>query len=529
MKFLKILCYLCCLLPFKSFGSHGLGGEVTWTCLGNGQFKFQMKFYRDCNGITPGLSLNLTTNVPGLPSIPMSNIAINDVSHDGFIFNGTTVCPACSSGSFGNPIPGLVEEYIYESAAVTLQGTPPATGWVFSWGECCMSSLLTNLVGGGSLGFKFRAIMYPNGQNTSPCFDSSPFFIEKPALIRCTGNPEILNYFVIDSDNDSLAYELAYMIDDAGNQIPFAPGYSVNSQLPGIIQNPANVNMVLNGNTGEISYTSHTSGYFMMILKVKSYKQSILVSEITRACVLVLSNDCDPILGGGINHPPDMSAPFFDPVTGLQTAWADTVFAGDTVSFDSFITDLEFFTNGSPQIVNVTGYGSQFGAGFSDPATGCNFPPCATVTQPFPITFATASSYHFNWVTSPSHIPQGSLSATYNFLIDCHDNYCPANGFASRVISITVQDITIGSPESVTNQSISIYPNPSTDGEFFISNLPGEDYQIEITDIRGMIVYQKPINTITNSIDLTNQSCGIYFVKILSDRNPVYQKKLIRL
>jgi hypothetical protein len=392
-----------------------------------------------------------------------------------------------------------------------------------------MSALVSNITNAGSLGFSFRAIMYPNGQNTSPCFDSSPFFIEKPALIRCTGNPEILNYFAIDNDNDSLTYEMAYMIDDAGNQIPFAPGYSVNSQLPGIIHNPANVPMVLNGNTGEISYTSHTSGNFMMILKVKSYKQSVLVSEITRACVLVLTNDCDPILGGGINHPPVMSAPFFDPVTGLQTAWADTVFAGDTVSFDSFITDFEFFTNGNPQIVNVTGFGTQFGAGFSDPTAGCNILPCATVTQPFPITFATASSYHFNWVTSPSHIPPGKLSATYNFLIDCHDNYCPANGVASRVISVTVQDITIGSPESIVNQRISIYPNPSVNGEFFMRNLPDEDYQIEITDLRGDLIFQKSINSATLTIDLTKQSAGIYFVKIRSNRNPVYQKKLIRL
>jgi len=529
MKFLKILCFLCFIFPVKSFASHGLGGEVTWTCLGTGQYKFQLKFYRDCNGITPGLTLNLTTTVPGLPTIPLSNIAINDISHDGFTYNGTTVCPACSSGSFGNPIPGLVEEYIYESAAVTLQGTPPASGWVFSWGECCLSGLLTNISGAGSNGFSFRAIMYPNGQNTSPCFDSSPYFIEKPALIRCIGNPEILNYFVVDNDNDSLVYEMAPMLNDAGVPLPFAPGYSVNSQLPGIVHNPANVPMVLNGNTGEISYTSHTSGYFMLILKVKSYKQSILVSEITRACVLVLSNDCDSILGGGINTPPDMSAPFLDPVTGLQTAWADTVFAGDTVSFDSYITDFEFFTNGNSQTINVTGYGTQFGAGFSDPATGCNIPPCATVTQPFPLTFPISSSYHFNWVTSPSHIPPGKLSATYYFLIDCHDNYCPANGSASRVISITVQDITIGTNESAAIQRISIYPNPSEDGKFFISNLPVEDCKIEITDIRGELLYQKSMNSITNTIDLTSQSRGIYFVKILSDRYTVYQKKLIRL
>jgi hypothetical protein len=29
-----------------------MGGEITWDCVGGGQYVFTMKLYRDCNGIT---------------------------------------------------------------------------------------------------------------------------------------------------------------------------------------------------------------------------------------------------------------------------------------------------------------------------------------------------------------------------------------------------------------------------------------------------------------------------------------------
>src|SRR5678816_680014 len=70
--------------PAKS--DHLFGGEISWKCLpsggpGAGKFVFQMKIYRDCNGI-PGIfgTVTMNTTVPGVNSINLDFVDTNDVS-----------------------------------------------------------------------------------------------------------------------------------------------------------------------------------------------------------------------------------------------------------------------------------------------------------------------------------------------------------------------------------------------------------------------------------------------------------------
>ncbi|MBL0340502.1 MAG: hypothetical protein IPP71_06015 [Bacteroidetes bacterium] len=223
----------------------------------------------------------------------------------------------------------------------------PQLDGLFHGGECCRSSALTNIPGAGGIGFSNRAVMYPyNGVSTLPCFDNSPFFAEKPSTIICTGYPFKYNPNAVDVELDSLVYSWGQPLDDGGNVIAFAPGYNVNSQLPSATQNPANVGATINSQTGEISYTSFTGGYFVTVVKVTAYKCNVKVAEIFREINVVMNNNCPAILGGVQNLPPTVNAPFYDPVTGLQTSYLDTVYAGDTVRFVLTTQDFDFFTNG---------------------------------------------------------------------------------------------------------------------------------------------------------------------------------------
>ena len=419
-----------------------MGGEVTWTCLPSGQFRFELKFYRDCNGIPGPASVTLSTTVPGVPSIPLTLFDQNDISPDGLASNGITPCPNCSQG--GSPaISGLVEEFIYRSAPITLNGVPPAAGWVFSWGECCRSSALTNITGGGGIGFQNRAVMYPYlGTNTNPCFDSSPFFAEKPSTIICTGYPFKYNPNAVDPELDSLVYSWGQPLDDFGSVIPFAPGYNVNSQLPSIAQNPLNVAATINPRTGEISYTSFTGGYFVTVVKVTAYKCNVKVAEVFREINVVLNSSCTPVMTGQ-NLPPVVNAPFYDPITGLQTLYTDTVYAGDTVNFILNVTDFDIFQNGVGQIITIEGSGSQFGTNFTNPNAGCIIPPCATVTPGLPTSFMIGGQVTFNWRTTCDHVKGldtlcTRISNTYNFVIKASDNYCPANATNVGTFSIVI-------------------------------------------------------------------------------------------
>jgi hypothetical protein len=86
--FLFFVCSLI-LISDSSFASHGMGGEITYECQGNGMFIFRVKFYRDCNGINAPTAITIsTTHVIG--SIVANLTAQNDLSPKGFLSNGIT-------------------------------------------------------------------------------------------------------------------------------------------------------------------------------------------------------------------------------------------------------------------------------------------------------------------------------------------------------------------------------------------------------------------------------------------------------
>ncbi len=433
----------------NAVASHGTGGELTWECLGNGQYIFQLKFYRDCNGVNGPASVIINTTVPGLPSIPATIVSQTDISPTGFSANGINSCPTCAQGNSPSPIFGLVEEFIFESAPITLNGIPPAAGWTFSWGTCCRSADLTNIIGAGGIGFSLQAKMFSyNGQNADPCFDSSPRFAEKPNSIICTGLPIVYQQFAVDAEMDSLVYEFDDPLDDAGIAIPFGPGFSTQNPLPDPV--------ILNSATGECSFISTIGGYYAMVIAVSSYKCGILVSEIRREINVLISNNCPPVLTGQ-NVAPVVSAPFVDPITSLFTSYADTVIAGDTVNASIIVSDFDLFLNSSAQTITINSFGQQYGSNFTNQLSGCLNPPCATLSPPSPISGYISMTQDFQWVTSPAHLGYSlscvQFSNTHYFLNKVSDNYCPANASSSRIFSITVLP-AIPQPPIVNNGGV---------------------------------------------------------------------------
>lgn len=452
MKTLKvfwslILISTLTLQSSSSLASHGMGGELHWECLPSGAFRFTLKFYRDCNGIPAPSGLDLNTTVPGVLTIQMPRIQINDISPQGFMSNGTTGCPSCAVTG-GNP--GVIEEHIYQSAPVFLNGTPPATGWEFYWGECCRSGAISNLVSPGSTGMRINAKMYPfNGQNMNPCFDSSPFFAERPHGIVCAGLPVTYQHLAFDHEFDSLQYSFSNPLTDAGTPATFASGFGVNNPLPGT--------NALDPFTGEYFSNTQSAGYYATAIKVSAYKCGVLVSENFREVHIIILAYCPNVAGNVSNQPPAMAAPFADPITGLFTSYHDTVMAGDTINFSIQVLDGQQFTNGNLQMVTYNAYGLQYGTAFTDPNAGCLIPPCATITPPPIINLPGAFIIQFDWITDPAHLNYSfscvQFSNTYYFMNKSYDNYCPANAVENRTFSITVIP-TIPKPPLVNNNGV---------------------------------------------------------------------------
>ena len=273
--FLAVIVSLIFFVPVKA--SHLMGGEITWTCIKNpgptqGMYIFQLKVYRDCNGVTiAGTSQTLVVHNHN------SVFAINLDLILGAPFDISPICDPVNSGNAQmtcfNPQQGSVEEYVYESLPVILPGVPPVGGWHFTWDECCRNGAITN--GFANQGFTLRAVMYPYtiagvAQNTSPCFDSSPQFNEQPKTIICIGYPFSYSNNAFDTELDSLIYEWADVLDDGAYNpaapvtLPFSAPYTTTQPMPG--------NPTLNPATGEINFFSNTSGNFVTCVKVSAFK-----------------------------------------------------------------------------------------------------------------------------------------------------------------------------------------------------------------------------------------------------------------
>ncbi|HET6991763.1 MAG TPA: hypothetical protein VFJ43_10585, partial [Bacteroidia bacterium] len=443
----RILVFIPILIAgsFQLRASHLMGGEITWTCQGNGQFVFHMKLYRDCNGVQGPATASLDVfNNPSLTTIAMNLVSQTDISPQCNAIGPNITCTAAQSQpnwpNSSSPIAGAVEEFIYQSSAITISGVPPAQGWIFAYQNCCRNLAITNLNVSAGVGFTLRAIMYPyNGQNTNPCYDNSPEFLESPKTIICTGYPFTYNHNAVDAEFDSLAYSWADPLDSytalppaAFNAapIPFVAGFAYNNPLPGPSLNAGNVPAVMNPYTGEISYTSFTSGNYVTCIRVEAWKCGQKVAEIYRDIQVVL-------LPCGNNTPPAVTPPFQS-----NTVFQDTVYAGALVNFTLSATDFDFLPNGQPQTMTMDATGQEFGAGFTNAAAGCINPPCATLSPPPPVSGPFGISTNFSWQTACNHINYTTQcfhqSNTYNFVIRTTDDFCPAPAQTIATISITV-------------------------------------------------------------------------------------------
>jgi hypothetical protein len=449
-----------------------MGGEITWECLPNGNYRFIMKLYRECDGINYSTSETLQSNVPGWATINMRLLpGANPLdSLDGSLDGKTDLSPRCyndpnfpkiSCATVTAPNLGGVEEWYYTSDqtypnGVALTGVPPTTGYAF-WHTSCCRNPCTNITNSASISWHLRAYMYPYTNpntgvtlNTSTCYDNSPVFAEVPSAVICTGYPFRYNHNAFDTDLDSLSYEWAPPLNTSLTApiVTYAPGYSYSNPLPGPTHNPNNVSGTVNPYTGEISFESYTQGAFVTVTKITAWRCGQKIAEVFREMQIVL-RACDT------NYPPIVQAPFQDPISGLYTSYTDTVHVGDIVTFTLSGTDFEFVdppANTIPQTLTITASSPMFGDGFTNSAVGCLNPPCATLNPPPPISAMYGVQTSFTWQTSCDHVvtDYGCNTSTkvYKFLIKTSDDFCPVPAMDVATITIVVLPIKLlESPE----------------------------------------------------------------------------------
>ena len=447
-KFITPSLIILILLSYSpNFASHFMGGEITWECIPSGQpdsgkYIFTLKVYRECAGIQFGTTQTLSSNSPA-GSIYLTEIAgwPKDISP---VCNSDTTLShlSCAGTVFSNT--GAVEEHIYKSQPIQLNGTPPVTGWMFYWGSCCRNPS-TNIQNATSKSWRLRAIMYPYGnKNAYPCFDNSPAFAEPPTTVLTTGYDAQINQLTFDNDFDSLYFEWGEPLTSNNSPLyPYISGYSYTNPLPDANKNPNNVAATINHQTGTISFKSFTSGAFVTCTKITAFKNHIKVAEIWREIQIVLAHDT-------MNLPPAFS-------TNSPNLMDTVIFIGDSISLQLMFTDSQLLPNGKHQSISISHSSNQFGS-FIPPAngqaatlsttSGCKHPPCASLTPAsgpnFPVSDSFNVSTNFYWKADCNHLKKDTngypITDTfyYAFYISGSDDYCPIPASITKTIRIGV-------------------------------------------------------------------------------------------
>jgi len=127
-----------------------------------------------------------------------------------------------------------------------------------------------------------------------------------------------------------------------------------------------------------------------------------------------------------------------------------------------------------------------------------------------------------NTLHSYTDIPPNIIGLSYALTINAPNSCIPSSsvkttgGPYSHSLS-NLDDYGVG---TFTNkfeiERFKIYPNPTTG----IVNIEGENFEfIEISNISGQVIYKQKVNTKELNIDLSNNTKGIYFIKIISNEN----------
>lgn len=569
MKRLLSVLLICFVFVGTSNATHLMGGEITWECIKSGseagKYIFKIKVYRDCQGIPISTSMDLDAhNVPGITSIPLTYIGANDISPTCNIVDGANLSFSCGgvNTQTGNGN-GAVEEHVYQSEAIEINGTPDTNGWHFTWSSCCRNSNITN--GLADEGFTLRAVMYSYtdslGQvlpQNNQCHDSSPEFYEEPRTILEVGNgydPFVFSngftysHNAFDEEQDSLSYTWGMPLDEVGYDYLSPTSTALSFLSPYSYTNPIN-GIVLNNVTGRTWYPADQQGNFVTCTKVSAFKCGQLVSEIYREIqVVIIPPTCNlgDTTNGNIgadtlcNIRPSVQPPFFYPASPAPYQWDTLAHCGDTITFDFNAIDNDFYPNGSKQDLLFEVSGGQFYDYFNN--SPCQNPPCATFSEigtgaspPF-ITSGGTGSGVFEWITSCNHIINscsGLRPSIYSFVIKVSDDFCPAPAIemTSQIISITVFPpcsnlkipvVTTDASCSLDNGTAQVSPYGGTPPYSIYwsdlngipvnpNNLYSGDYIIRVTDsthcesIDTITVSQLPITT--SNLSSVSVSCN---------------------
>jgi gliding motility-associated-like protein len=426
--------------------THGQGADLTYTCLGNGDYELRVSFYRDCAGIS----------APSTIDVDASSDNCNEdltVTLDRVPGTGNDVTPICDSEVTecnGGSHPG-VEEYVYKGTVTLPQ---KCSDWNFDFSVCCRNRAITTIDDPNNEELHLNAEL---DNKNFPC-NSSPSFSNPPVPYICVGETYCFNHGAQDPDGDSLSYSLVTPSSSAnGDSVDYKNGYSSDQPLksnPGVNIDPV---------TGDICMTPTQQEVTVMQVQVKEWRNGQVIGTINRD-IQVQVVSCNNRL------------PYLSGIEG-DGSYQEEVCAGEQVQFK-----VPSFDKDSSQDVDMSWNNGIAGASFT-------------------IDTGQRPTGYFDWTPGPGHIGNGP----HCFTVTVEDDNCPLNGSQTYSFCFTVTGIDSLSLSSkpancgASNGAASVDRVHGGSGPFSYdwtpakggnnsadyNGIPADTYTVEVTDANG--------------------------------------------
>ena len=299
---------------FSTKAAHIIGGNITYHCIGNNQYEFTMKIYRDCNGggalfdSQPGAFTDATVtiykdgeNFPFGSTLTLGAPVI------------TTIAPDVSNPCLIIPDDVCVEEGIY---TFTLTLPYSNKGYHVIYQRCCRNNSITNIINPGETGATYSVEVKPEAMSANGgCVNDSPSFNNFPPIIICANEPINFDHSATDVDGDQLVYKFCSPKKGGGiqgtagtsGQATDANGVAPDPDTPPPHQNVDFVSSTytplkpmagdpqvsINPTTGLITGVPTTLGQFVVGVCVEEYRNGQLLSVVSRDFQFNVEN-CEP-------------------------------------------------------------------------------------------------------------------------------------------------------------------------------------------------------------------------------------------
>lgn len=373
--------------------SHALGGEITYECLGNDQYRVYVSFFFDCSSTFTNweIELDIESQCGMSQTVQLIQEQAPDLEppFDAYVqpYEIPIYCEESNCGN-GN-LPGI-KEYRF-SAIVTL---PPCAGYTLSFTENARSESIQTISAPGTEDIHVEAFL---NNLAAPC-NSSPQFDLPARGIVCLNQDNLMLHTATDVDGDLLVYSLYAPLVDANTSVTYLNGYNQDSIMACNYQT---------FNNGELSIYPTQQTVAVLGVLVQEFRNGDLIGSIMRDMQVTVVNNC-PTYPEGLFES--------DTLVGFDLD-SMVICNSDTIMLDVYLGNTDPNQVYHIEVGNIE-----------------DFPGATFTTEPDTANPGSVVG-HFVWVPDLSNINQ------QNIAFQAYDESCPVVGYSNFTYRLFFKNI----------------------------------------------------------------------------------------